>query len=65
MTAQELIDILESMEPQTEIRFASQPNWPFEYEVRGTVESEDGNILYLTEGDQLGYLPEEIKHQPW
>lgn len=65
MTAQELIDILEGMEPEAEIRFASQPSWPFEYEVRGAVESEDGCILYLTEGDQLGYLPEEIKNQAW
>lgn len=64
MTAQELIDILEGIDPETEIRFASQPSWPFEYEISGSVESEDG-IVYLTEGRQLGYLPKEIADQAW
>lgn len=64
MTAHELMEILEGVDPETEIRFASQPSWPFEYEIRGTVESEDG-IIYLTEGRQLGYLPKEIADQAW
>ena len=54
MTAHELMEILEGVDPETEIRFASQPSWPFEYEIRGTVESENG-IIYITEGRRLGY----------
>mgnify|MGYP000940667500 CR=1 FL=1 len=57
MTVQELINELERFDPGMEVRFAAQPNWPFEYSINSTVESND--IIYLEEGVQIGYLPSE------
>ena len=37
MTVKELIEELEYLDPNIEVRFASQPNWPFEYDIRGVV----------------------------
>jgi hypothetical protein len=37
MTAQELIDELEMLNPDTEIRLMSQPSWPFEYDLRSSL----------------------------
>jgi hypothetical protein len=59
MTAEELMMLLEEMEPETEIRFASQPNWPFEYKIDDAIEV--NGRLYLVEGRQIGYLPQEVK----
>lgn len=61
---------------QVEVRFAGQPNWPFEYslesyfgETGNEVDLEDdekGEVLYLVEGRQLGYLPGAVKdHLGW
>ena len=70
MTAQELIEEMEWAIEQNkgcvEVRFASQPKWPFEYSIDTavTVEVEDENtdekekVVYLSEGTQLGYLNE-------
>ena len=70
MTAQELIEemewAIEQNKGDVEVRFASQPKWPFEYSIDTavTVEVEDENtdekekVVYLSEGTQLGYLNE-------
>lgn len=34
MTAQELIESLSRLDPDTEIRLMSQPSWPFEYSLQ-------------------------------
>ena len=74
MTIEALIDELENLKnqlgDQTQVRFASQPAWPFEYSIRGVhhvrhdevdEEDEDVNVVYLEEGTQLGYLPRAAK----
>ena len=33
MTAAELIELLQGVNPDTEVRLAQQPHWPFEYSV--------------------------------
>ena len=58
MTVQDLIDELQGINPESEVRLAEQPNWPFEYELKAIAEVED--IVYLGEGTQLGYLPGEV-----
>ena len=71
MTVRQLIEELEFMNQDAEIRFASQPNWPFEYDIVGVVlaEVEDRRteevteIVYLEEGRQIGYLPKEAKDE--
>lgn len=98
MTIQELIDQLEDMKDSVgenaEVRFASQPSWPFEYSIRDVhvlnkderrqlaeeAMREDGmdedeirenfdedelefteDVVYLEEGSQIGYLPDQAK----
>ena len=70
MTVAQLIEELEHIDPDTEVRFASQPNWPFEYSINDVVEVEVENrrtgesetVVYLEEGLQIGYLPGEAKN---
>ena len=63
MTVSELIESLEYLDGDAEVRFASQPNWPFEYSIENAVEVEvEGKtVIFLEEGRQLGYLPIEAK----
>ena len=71
MTVKELIEELEYLDPNIEVRFASQPHWPFEYDIRGVVVAgvenrrteEVTEIVYLEEGRQIGYLPQETKDE--
>ena len=62
MTVDEMRDYLDGMDGDTEIRFAAQPQWAFEYSISGAEVVEGGEpgagtVLYLVEGSQLGYLP--------
>ena len=98
MTVGELIETLEDMKDSVgenaEVRFASQPSWPFEYSIRDAYAltkderrymaeeamREEGmdedeikenfdedeldqaeDVVYLEEGGQIGYLPDEAK----
>jgi hypothetical protein len=68
MTVAELIQELEYMDPNAEVRFASQPNWPFEYDIESvtsevSTETSIDPVVYLEEGRQIGYLPEEAKDE--
>ena len=71
MTVADLIEELKWMPEDAEVRFASQPNWPFEYDIAGVVSAEVENerseevteIVYLEEGRQIGYLPDEAKDE--
>ena len=69
MKAKELIEELEyaisvNGGNDVEVRTAQQPSWAFEYTVDQaiTIEVEDDEqkekIVYLSEGSQIGYLPE-------
>lgn len=60
MKVYELMEILEDMDGEAEVRFAHQPSWAFEYSIANaaSVEDDNGNVcLYLAEGRQIGYLP--------
>lgn len=61
MTVEELIEELQGMDQDAEVRFASQPSWPFEYSINGVVQTtvKDQDTVYLEEGRQVGYLPKE------
>ena len=71
MTVQDLIFELQEMNPDAEVRFASQPSWPFENDIDSVVIVEVENrrtgeaveIVYLEEGRQIGYLPGEAKEE--
>lgn len=62
MTIGELKEMLEEMDDDKEIRFASQPSWPFEYFIMSNY-GENDEAIYLAEGRQLGYLPGDIKDE--
>ena len=54
----------EGVSENVDVRFASQPNWPFEYSISSMqqAEDDDGNLaIYMEEGSQLGYLAEHAK----
>jgi hypothetical protein len=53
-----LIEELQYLNPDMEVKIASQPNWPLEYSI-GSV-SEVGGEVYLVEKTQLGYLSQEV-----
>jgi hypothetical protein len=73
MTVADLIHALQRAcdgepEDSVEVRLAFQPNWPFEYsiddgpgitivEVQNDAYERHDKIIYLPEGQQLGYLP--------
>jgi hypothetical protein len=69
MTVADLIEELKCMPEDAEVRFASQPNWPFEYNIADVISveienrhtGEEEEVVYLAEGRQLGYLPSEAK----
>jgi len=70
MTVRQLIEELEFMNQDAEIRFASQPSWPFEYSIDDVISAEIENrrtgeaeeVVYLAEGRQIGYLPSDAKN---
>ena len=63
--------MLEGLDPDTEVRFASQPNYPFEYDIDNVVVVEVENkrtgdseeSVYLEEGRQIGYLPGDVSRE--
>lgn len=62
MTAKDLIEQLQDLDPNTEIRLAIQPNYPFEHEIANELailpEDRRGNqVAYLVDAGQIGYLP--------
>ncbi len=71
MTVADLIAELEFMNPEAEVRFASQPSWPYEYSINSVQEvqiddeeaDEPDTVIFLEEGRQLGYLPAEAIFQ--
>lgn len=61
MTVAELIEILESMDPDGEVVLATQPSWPFENTISEVTEV--GSKVYIGEGSQVGYLPSGVAEE--
>jgi hypothetical protein len=60
MNARDLIEQLQQLDPDTKIRYAHQPNYPFEYSIEpdmAIVTTKGIEIAYLVEKEQIGYLP--------
>ena len=72
MRVSTLIKILEDLDPDMEVRLATQPNWPFEcgiaevtvLELEGEEAEQAGTpgIVYIAEGKQIGYLAGEVRN---
>jgi hypothetical protein len=68
VTVTDLIQHLKAGDPDAEVRLTQQPTWPFEYAIDPTnpaveVDRDDGPVVYLAEGAQLGYLPQVVCEQ--
>lgn len=68
MTVGELIDILEDLPEDAEVRLAMQPSYPFEYSISDLVtvapmHDGDPGRVYLAEGRQLNYLPGDARDE--
>ena len=65
MTVSELKEILEHYDDDMEVTFASQPNWPFEYSILDAVlvHVDEEDVIYLEQGEQLGYLHHKAKEE--
>ena len=61
MLVQDLIDMLEGVNPNAEIKFAGQPNWPMEYTIKSDIYEADNGAVYLFEYCQDGYLASEAR----
>jgi hypothetical protein len=72
MNVGDLKQILEDYDDDIEIRFASQPAYPFEYSIEDVYlvdmdnlvnedKEESDSVLYLVEGNQLGYLSGKVR----
>ena len=71
---EELEYLKETVGEDAEVRWAAQPRYPFEYSIDETIvhvqehsnSYETKNVVYLAEGSQIGYLPEEAaKELSW
>jgi hypothetical protein len=70
MTKGELFEALEDMDDETEVMFAAQPAWPFEYTIADVAvveiqreRKDPQDIIYLIEGRQFGYLPGVVANE--
>lgn len=64
MTVRDLIEELENMNPDAEIRIAYQPNYPLYFVPDTVVETEEQDSVYIAEplyGSDNGYLHSEVK----
>ncbi|WP_034274343.1 hypothetical protein [Haloechinothrix halophila] len=66
-TVGQLAELLEGYDPDTPVRYAHQPSWPFEYTFGAVLLAPDTDLdpdqpatVWLTQGDQVRYLPGEI-----
>jgi hypothetical protein len=73
MKVADLMEMLEGLPEDADVRFAHQPSYPFEYSIRDVVmvdlaadpyvedrdmrEPPADPVVYLVEGAQVGYLP--------
>lgn len=62
MLVQDLIDMLERLNPEAEVKFAGQPNWPMEYSIQSDIYEADNGDVYLFERSQEGYLTSDAQN---
>jgi hypothetical protein len=62
LTVATLTGLLAAYHPDTPVRLATQPEWPFAYALAATATAivEDG-VVWLATTNQLGYLPGGIR----
>lgn len=43
-TVEDLIGVLEEMDPQAPVMVAVQPTWPFEHSITGVINAQNGTV---------------------
>lgn len=56
MTVAELIDYLEDLDPDSEIRLAIQPSWPLQFGIA------DVQVVDTPHGEQIAYITHQDSH---
>lgn len=63
MTVSELIELLEQHNPDAEVRLATQPHWPLQFDAADVV-TKDGEAVYVVQGDHPDndgpYVPDGV-----
>ena len=66
LTTDQLIELLKQYPGSAEVRIAHQPQWPFQYQIKGAVSDTecrpenkgyDVTVIWLVEGEYVGTLP--------
>lgn len=66
MIVRELIEMLEEMDEESEVRIAFQPTYPLQYRPDRNIYpvTIDGKeVVYIAEGKSEGYLPKEAAEE--
>lgn len=61
MTVQELIDELSEMNPDSEVRWAAQPVWPFEYDISSVINVIEDELLDEEDYDENAEISDSPK----
>ncbi len=64
LTMSQLIHQLQAFEPDTPVRLALRPDFPFTHRIGLIVDGrrDDGTlVVYIAQGDQEGYLPTAVR----
>lgn len=64
MNVQDLMDMLSGMDPNAEVRLATQPEWPLAFELAGVAEPDDDEmpegVVWLVTGNH----PQDTPYAP-
>lgn len=64
MNVAELLDLLQDVDPEAEVRLATQPNYPLEAWVAGVsvgdTGPEEAEVVWILEGGSEGYASREL-----
>jgi hypothetical protein len=62
MTVGELMERLEQLDPDSEVRWAAQPSWPFEYSISDVIPITEDELVDEEDAEEnMDYIPESPK----
>jgi hypothetical protein len=63
MTVGELMEALDQFDPDSEVRWAAQPSWPFEYSISSVVPITEDELVDEEDAEDrlMGEIPESPK----
>ena len=62
MTVGELMEALDQFDPDSEVRWAAQPSWPFEYSISDVIPITEDELVDEEDAEEnMDYIPESPK----